>query len=110
MTTILYHITPSKNLSSIMEKGLVPAFGKGLYCLEGERRPVVWLTDNPEYILAKQAGEEWIANHKPIVLKVNCDKLDVKQYMSYVTGIPTIAPHEYYVEHTVKQRLVELVT
>lgn len=102
--TILYHITPYKNLSSIMKHGLIPSYKKGLYCGDtSTQKQVVWLTDCPEHILITQAGKEWVKKHKPFVLKVNCDKLDVKQYMCYITDIPRIVPHEYYVEHTIKQ-------
>ena len=87
-----------------MKNGLIPAFKKGLYCGDkSTQKSVVWLTDNPEYILSTQAGEEWIKKHNPVVLKVSCDGLDVKPYMSCITNTPTIVPHEYYVKHTVKQ-------
>lgn len=102
--TTLYHITPSENLPSIMKNGLVPAYKKGLTCGPKEYvKTVVWLTDNPAHILATQAGEEWVKKHNPVVLKVSCDGLDVKQYMNSITITPTIVPHEYYVEHTIKQ-------
>lgn len=108
--TTLYHITPSENLLSIMKNGLIPAYKKGLNCgNKSTRKSVVWLTDNPTHILATQAGEEWVKRHKPVVLKVGCDGLDVKPYISHITGTSTVVPHEYYVEHTIKQHFgVEL--
>ena len=100
--TILYHITPSNNLPSIMKNGLIPAFKKGLYCGDAAtRKPFVWLTDNPEHILSTQAGKEWIEKHSPIVLSVDCSGINVEQYVSCITG--GTATHEYYVEHTIKQ-------
>jgi RNA:NAD 2'-phosphotransferase (TPT1/KptA family) len=102
--TTLYHITPLKNLQSINEHGLIPAFQKGLFCGDREdRKLVVWLTDNPKHILRTQAGSKWCLKHSPVVIKVDCNGLDIKQYMSYVTGMPVVVPHEYYVDHTIKQ-------
>jgi hypothetical protein len=80
--------------------GIKPAYTKGLYCGDG-RKSVVWLTDNPNYILQTQAGDAWIKKNDPVVLKVECDGLDVKPYTSYVTN--KVAPHEFYFEGTIKQ-------
>lgn len=99
---ILYHITPRKNLESIKELGIIPAYAKGITCYTYTyKKPVVWLTDNPEYILTSQAGEDWIKENDPIVIKVNCDGLNIKPYTSYNTN--EIVNHEFYFEGTIKQ-------
>ena len=102
---ILYHITPAENLKSIHKHGLIPAFQKGLSCVTKllDGKAVIWLTDNPNYILTAQAGSEWVNKYNPVVLKVNCDGLNVKRYMSYIRNPPIHVWHEYYVEHTIKQ-------
>jgi len=102
----LFHITPRKNLESIKTLGIKPAYSKGLYC-GNDRKSVVWLTDNPTHILTTQAGEDWIKKNDPVVLKVECNGLDVKPYVSYITG--KVALHEFYFEGTIKQQFgVEL--
>jgi hypothetical protein len=101
--TILFHITPSDNLPSILKHGLIPKRGKGL--TTGPKKYIeskVWLTDNPEYILRTQAGETWIKSRNPIILRVNCRGLDIKQRTCCPNGIPIIMPHEFYFEGIIK--------
>lgn len=97
---ILFHITPRKNLKSIEALGIVPAYNQGLTCSMSNRKLVVWLTDSPEYILTTQAGSDWIRENDPIILKVNCQALNIKPYIS-ITGKKV--KHEYYYEGIIKQ-------
>lgn len=100
--TVLFHITPRKNLESIAVLGLIPEYSSGLSCWRPHHRlSVVWLTDNPDYILEAQAGDRWIRDNDPVILKVNCKDLDVKPYISY-SGEK--AKHEYYHDGIIKHR------
>ena len=99
---MIFHITAKKNLSSILEKGLIPGYTKGLTCGD-DARPVVWLTDNPRYILDVQCGSKWIKKNKPVIIEVDCDGLDIKQRISYHTVPAVVCRHEYYYEGAIKQ-------
>jgi RNA:NAD 2'-phosphotransferase (TPT1/KptA family) len=98
----MFHITAEKNLKSILEKGLIPKHSKGLTCGD-DAKPVVWLTDNPQYILDVQCGSKWIEDNKPVILEVDCKKLDIKQRISYHKVPAVVCKHEYYYEGTIKQ-------
>jgi hypothetical protein len=67
-------------------------------------KSVVWLTDDPSYILNTQAGEDWISQNDPIILKIDSKKLDIKQRFIYATG--KLAPHEYYYQGTIDKRFI----
>lgn len=95
---ILYHITPRKNLESIFSNGLIPLYKDGLNCLD-EKEPVVWLTDDPDYVLEKQAGDRWIQENDPVVLSIDCSLLDIKPRIVY----DKVCRHEYYYRGTIKQ-------
>jgi hypothetical protein len=99
----MFHITAEKNLSSILEKGLIPRYTKGLTC-GGDAKLVVWLTDNPRYILDVQCGSKWIEENKPIIIEVDCNGLDIKQRISYHKVPALVCKHEYYYEGIIKQK------
>jgi RNA:NAD 2'-phosphotransferase (TPT1/KptA family) len=98
----MFHITAEKNLSSILKKGLIPRYTKGLTC-GNDAKPVVWLTDNPQYILDVQCGTGWVKENKPVIIEVDCDGLDIKQRISYHKVPAVVCKHEYYYEGTIKQ-------
>lgn len=99
---ILYHITPSENLKSILEKGIIPNAKKGLTSYSNDKR--VWLTDNPSYILEQQAGSEWVKKYKPHILTVNIEPYRdiLKAYITWAYSIPKVCSHEFYIESSIK--------
>ena len=97
---ILYHITPKKNLENIQALGIIPGYNKGLSTFKSEKSSFVWLTDNPNYILTTQAGHDWIRENEPVVIKINCENIDVMPYIN-INGEK--ASHEYFYEGTIKQ-------
>lgn len=107
----LFHITPLRNLQSILKKGLMPGYTKGLGCrLSEENRARIWLTDDPEFILQTQAGDSWIRRNSPVILSINCTSLDVISYISYYTHMSNTINHEFYVLTTISPDLIQLFT
>ena len=47
----LFHITRGDRVDSILSNGIIPGYKNGLNYGYPERKPYVWLTDNPDYIL-----------------------------------------------------------
>jgi len=75
----LYHITPKKNIISILQQGLYPAGGKGI-CVGKGRKDHVFLTNDIDRIVSEQAGERWIRQQEAIVLEVDIRELSVVPY------------------------------
>jgi len=64
-----------------LKTGLIPKFMRSTLTKDGdwEKQPnVVWLTNDPNWILQNQAGSDWCKKHKPITLKVNTKGLKIK--------------------------------
>lgn len=101
---MLIHITPKRNLESIIKYGLIPCYNnRGLTAYHKDKMCVIWLTDNPIYILKEQAGRNWIDENSPIFIKVNCFDLDIKQKLTNCYGVSKACPHEYYCEDPILQ-------
>lgn len=100
----LIHITPKRNIESILKNGLIPCYNKtGLTTRHSDILYAVWLTDNPTYILKEQAGKNWIDNNNPMLIEVNTNELTIKQRVTNCTGTDVICPHEYYCESPIFQ-------
>ena len=96
----LYHITPRRNLESILKHGIIPAYSWGLSGIDKQK--AVYLTDNPKYILITQAGNTWVSRYDPIIIKLNIANLEIKKKYSHHTGHPTICDHEYYYDGIIR--------
>ncbi len=72
----LFHITPKRNLISIMTLGLKADYKRGL-TICGTRHKRIFLTNNTTKILTLQCGKDWVKKHKPIVLIVRTDNYEV---------------------------------
>jgi len=104
---MLYHITAKKNVDSILSKGLIPNFQRGLSRRQ-DYAPCVWLTDDTDYILETQAGDLWREENDPVVLEIDADGLDVKQYMcEFADGLRPIK-HEYYITSRIDSARIKL--
>ena len=92
----LYHITPKKNLESILTNGLIPGHKRGL----GKGCNVIFLTDNPKFILNTQAGPNWIEQHKPVILEVDTELYVLRLYRNGAGQ----AIHEYVCKKHIKAK------
>ncbi len=75
---ILYHITPKKNLQSILTLGLIPCYAQG-FIRYHRLRHSIWLTDDPLYISKTQLTPGWIEYHNPILLNIEIEESRVFQ-------------------------------
>lgn len=91
----LFHITRGDRVDSILSNGIIPGYKNGLNYGYPERKPYVWLTDNPDYILEKQAGKTWIESNNPKVIRVDCADLDIRYFRQ----------HEWFYEGTITNGL-----
>ena len=48
----LYHVAKANTVENILNEGLIPCKTKGITTINP--KPVVWLTDNPKFILETQ--------------------------------------------------------
>ena len=53
----LYHITKAKYVTSILKKGILPGYEKGISC--NTKQTKVFLTNDVERILRTQTGNNW---------------------------------------------------
>lgn len=101
---IMYHVTPRKNVHSIIVEGLIPQRGDGLtnraWLLHEHIRGHVFFTDNPDYILEEQGGDIWNREQDPMVLEVNVEGLDLKLFRVWSTEDEP-EPHEWVFKGTV---------
>lgn len=94
---ILYHITKNKNVPKILIEGLRPNSGYvGISTYKTERSAVIWLTDNVDYVVKHQIGENYFAE-KFTVLEVDVSGMLVGKLTVYPTGKLVTCDHEYFV-------------
>jgi hypothetical protein len=101
----LFHITAARNIELILKEGLIPCKAKGLNC-NPSSKPVIWLTNNINYIVKYQAGEEWIKKHDPYVLTINVTpyrKL-LRAKIIYAWEVPKTSEYEFFVEGTISPK------
>jgi hypothetical protein len=83
----LYHITPKHNLPSIVVNGLIPKFksnrfsvcGSQLRRIDNKQLDVIWLTDNPNWIVENQLGKDNYDEHDFCILEVDVSNLKIKK-------------------------------
>jgi len=92
----LYHVAKACTVENILNEGLIPCKTKGITTINP--KPVVWLTDNPKFILETQCGTRWIEQHQPKVIAVDVSsfKEEIGAKISWATGKPVICPHEFW--------------
>lgn len=75
---ILYHVTPKRKLSSILESGLLP---NQRACIGKERKQFyngvqpIFLCNDPVRLADEQLGRLWIAREKAVILIIDCSGL-----------------------------------
>ena len=99
----LFHITPGHNIHSIVQNGLIPNGSRGLNSKK-DAKPVVWLTNNVEYILKEQAGERWVMQNEPWIITINADPYIsvLKAKIAWAWESPRVCEHEFFIEGIVK--------
>lgn len=95
MQNKLFHITPERHLDSILKKGIIAGFRKGLTTSRQPKWKTVFLTNNIDRILKDQAGETWSRRHKPIVLEVDIEDLKIEPKKYFGGGTYTISDFEF---------------
>ena len=97
---VLFHITPLKNLSRILEKGLevnssnngfVPKSAIKNYYKKYGMQPV-FLTTNPVDVYKTQLTESYVKNNKCVILKI--DAVDLEDEYAYLKQNPS--PYRTY--------------
>lgn len=79
----LFHITPSHQLQSIISRGLIPNEGIGFTSKHSQRRGMVWLTDDIEFIMKSQLTEWWVNHHQAVTIEVDVNGLNVHRLSSF---------------------------
>ena len=95
MTDVLYHITPRRHLPSIMVNGLIPGHRRGLTVASAKRQDKVYLTNNPDYIMKTQAGDEWLRRNDVVILAVDVSEIDIKPVEYRYGATYTISDFEF---------------
>lgn len=91
---ILYHITPKKNIDSILEHGILPNYGNGLTC--GKRtHDKVFLTNDVLRIITTQAGELWVKHNEPVIFEIELDESEFKPLEYHSGGTYTLSDFEF---------------
>ena len=97
----LYHITKIKNVSNILINGLRRNSGlKGISTYKTERSGVIWLTDNVDYIVKNQIGENYFAEQFA-VLSVDVNGMLVGKLTVFPTRSLVTCDHEYFVYNNI---------
>lgn len=91
----LYHITPEKNIDSILCHGLIP-YGDNIRRGISSRSwgKFVFLTDKVSYIVENQAGDKWMKENKAKILEVDVTNLDLLRLV-HCTIEKSFARHEF---------------
>jgi len=91
---ILYHITKVENIESIMEKGILPNYKKGITCGD-VKHTQVFLTNNINKVIETQIGDSW--ENEIAILEVEVE-------------VDNIKPHKYYCFEPPRDSDFEFVT
>lgn len=105
----LFHITPSENIPSIMEHGLLPGYRRGLFVGARQRRlENVYLTSTPVRVIKEMGGLHWGRMHKPSILTIDINGLEPKplSYDAYIN--PLISDFEYTVDFVPAKNIVHV--
>ena len=81
----LYHLTPARNLESILACGLIPAKGKGLTIQSKTKHTKVFLTNDIDRIAETQAGKDWLSRNNVVVLEISINDRDIEPH-KYIDG------------------------
>jgi hypothetical protein len=89
----LYHISKRIHTNSILTKGLIPAYRKGLTVAKKQEK--VFLTNDVERILKTQAGEKWCKRWDPVVFEVDVTDLNVSPVKYIYNRTYTLSDFEF---------------
>ena len=104
---ILYHITPIKNLESILEKGILPDFNKkGISHWKDEHKKV-FLTNDIDKIILEQAGINWVKRNNPIILEIELNEKDFKPHEYHFGGTYTYSKSEFVIDKIEPNKIIK---
>jgi len=112
---ILYHFTKEEYLAKILTEGLkpykdskCPGLSVGGFSKKSFRNNVIWLTDNPEFILHDQMGKSWYNSNKMVLLDVRIeDVLVARPLKTYLESCKmTFWDYEFICLETIKPQYI----
>lgn len=79
----LYHITEKHNLESILRRGLIKNFKRGMNKgpIDRQDMKVVFLTNDPIKIAVDQGGYSIVNNKDIVIFKIDISKHNIKPYV-----------------------------
>lgn len=92
---ILYHITRSRNVDSILKTGIVAGRRRGMTCNRKNQKSV-FLTDDLDYIFTNQLGINWYSDIA--VFSVEDTGVVSHTFRCPFSGNEKIYPHEYTID------------
>jgi hypothetical protein len=97
MVNVLYHLTASKNIDSIMKNGLIPDYTKGFARNKEKGWPgyPIWLTDSPQWIINKQLGNNYVLERDIQILQINITDIEVFTRTVSIVSPPKPSPYEF---------------
>jgi len=101
----LYHLTHEDYVPSILSKGLIPGYSKGMKVNPEKPSNYVFLTDNIEHVLKQNMYRSgWI------VLEVDIEGLDVKQHITrcFEPGKNIPIPNEFIFEGIIEPKRIKV--
>ncbi len=92
---IYYHIAKRRHVPSILTRGLVPGFRRGISPSYAPKRKQVYLTNDVRYVAEEQAGHAWCRRHKPVVFAVELAPEELTPVQYHGGGTYTISGFEF---------------
>lgn len=104
---ILYHITKKKHIPSILIKGLIPAYRKGLKVC-GDKCKHVYLTNNINKIIYEQCGESYFKKHECVILEIDINDIKIEHVKYINNGTYTISDFEFITDKITPDRIIKI--
>lgn len=108
---VLYHITKTKNVESILNFGIVPqklSKRKGItthYYIQEK----VYLTNDIQKIINEQMGEEFFNKHSWSIVEVDVTDLKVEAHKYHFKETPTYSDFEFVVKNVPAENIINVL-
>lgn len=99
-----YHITKFKHINSIIAKGIIPGYRRGL-CINPGKLKHVYITTDVKRILTTQAGTAWLKRNKIAVFEVDITGLTLEPVKYRDGATYTISDFEFMTDKIEPERL-----
>ena len=114
----LYHITKAKHLDSILTEGLRPNSGRVGICPRSAHQTYrmlyksqpLFLTDDWRRAARDMLTPEWVRMHRPVILEVDVDGLDISDAGEQVTPTLKAFAHEYRCDEAICPSRISVLT